>query len=145
MATEPVILTEDQLKAKAERELKKVGKMEMELSELQMALSENPQFVKFLEFQKAVADKTTEVKKNLETQMIDNGIKSLTIDSYGKITIVERQDIAVTDESKLPKKYFVKTINKKALNDDYKLTGELLEGTEQKITRFIKMTPKKEK
>lgn len=140
----PVKLTEDELKAKAAKELAKVEKLEVQLNELEMVLSKDPQFVKFMQFQKAVADKSNEVKKNLERQMIDSNIKSITVDAWGKITIVERQDVKVLDEAVLPKKFLKKSVDSKKLNDHYKLTGELPDGTEVKITQFIKMTPKKE-
>lgn len=140
-----VKLTEDELKAKAAKELNKVAKLETQLNEVQLALSSDERFVNFLNLQKAVIDKGEELKKNLEKQMIDNGIKSIDIDSYGKITIVDRQDVKVVDESLLPRKFFKKSIDQAKLNQEYKLKEKLPEGTEINKIQYIKMTPKKEK
>lgn len=145
MSEEVKKLTEEELKAQAARKLNQVARLETEAKELEMVLSENPQFVKFLQVQKAFADKSAEVKKNLEAQMIASKIKSITIDAWGKITIVEREDIKVVDEDKLPKKFFKKQVDQKLLNDTVKMTNVLPEGTKRHVTKYIKMTPKKEK
>jgi hypothetical protein len=134
--TEVKILTEDELKKKANREIAKLHGMELQMSELQLALSENPQFVKFMQFQKEFSDKSSEVFKKLEEQMIASGIKSVKGD-WGYLTIAERTDIKVIDETKLPKKFFKKQVDSKKLNEAVKLSGKLPEGTEKKITKYL--------
>lgn len=138
------VLTEDELKQIAGTELATVNSLENELSELQLALSENPQFINFLNLQKAVADKTVEVKKKLEKQMIESGVKSITVDNYGKITIVDGKSWKY-DQDVLPRKFIKKAIDTTAINQHYQLTGKLPKGATFTPNKYIQLTPKKEK
>lgn len=161
------VLSEEELKQKATKDLAKVQKMEVQLSELELVLAGDERFQNFLRLQKAVSDKSTEVKKNLEKQMIDNNIKSITLDGWGKITIVERKDIKVVNVNKVPKRFLkyiiagaeIKAIEEElgrkviveskeadlsSIKDHAKLAGKVPNGAEEKVTQYIKMTPKKE-
>ncbi len=134
--TEVKILTEDEIKKKATREITKLHGMEVQMSELQLALAENPQFVKFMQFQKAFNEKSAELFKNLEEQMIASGVKNVKGD-WGYLTIAERTDVKVIDESLLPKKFFKKQVDSKKLNEHVKLSGVLPEGTEKKVIKYL--------
>jgi hypothetical protein len=165
--TQVEVLSEEELRQKAAKDLAKVQKMEVQLSELEMVLAGDERFQNFLRLQKAVNDKSAEVKKSLEKQMIENNIKSITLDSWGKITIVERKDIKVVNVNKVPKKFLkyvvsgeeIKAIEDRlgrkveieskeadlpSIKDHAKLSGKVPKGAEEKVTQFIKMTPKKE-
>lgn len=135
-ATEVKILTEDELKKKAERGIARLQGMELQMSELEAALSSNPQFVQFMQFQKAFNDKSAELFKNLEEQMIVSRVKSVK-GEWGYVTIAERTDIKVVDEDKLPKKFFKRQVDQKKLNDYVKLSDDLPEGTEKKTVKYL--------
>lgn len=168
MGKEVKKVTEDELKQVALAELNEVSVLETEVNELQMALTANPQFTRFLELQKQVAKKTTEVKDNLFSQMESNGIKSITLNDWGKITIVEKVSAEVVDLARVNKKYIftqltpddraeieeelghrltvgTKVADQTGLNHAYKLSNKLPAGTQHKVTSYLKLTPKKVK
>lgn len=163
---EPKIYTEDELKVVALNELTAVSTLETEVNELQLALQQNPQFTRFLELQSAVAKKNAEVRTNLFAQMVNNSIKSITLNDWGKITVVETITAKVSEINKVNKKYILtklspedrdklekelghslkvgtKVADQVGLNQQYKLTEKLPAGTEHNISSYLKLTPKK--
>lgn len=144
MSKEEVKLTEEELKEEAKSELATVQTLESQLSELELALSQDERFQNFLTLQKTVADKSREVMKKLETQMIDNGIKSIKIDTWGTLTIVDAKKWTYnTDE--LPKKFIKKAVDTTAINNYFKLSNKLPKGASYEPNQYIKATPKKQK
>ena len=140
----PTVISEEELKAKASVELMQVKDMEMQLSELEMALSNDPTFQNFLNLQKAVADKSKEVLKNLEKQMIENNVKSIKLNDWGTLTIVDGKKWSY-DETVLPKKFIKKVVDTTAINNQLKLTGKVPKGATFVPNYYIKATPKKDK
>lgn len=134
--SEVKVLSQEDLEKKASKELVKLDSLQGKITELELALSSNPQFIEFMKFKKALDQKSSEVFDNIEQQMIDNGIKRIKGD-WGYMTIVETNRVKVVDESKLPRKFFRRQVDVKKLNDHVKLSGELPEGTESYTTKHL--------
>lgn len=143
-ATEVKVLTEDEIKALAARDMGEVEKLQDQAKTLEIALAENPMFIAFMQMQEKVADKKKEVLKNLEQQMIEAGVKSIVLDEFGTITIVDGKSWKY-DENELPRKYFKKAVDTTAINNAFKLTGKLPKGASFTPNQYIKVTPKKKK
>jgi hypothetical protein len=141
---QPVILTEEQLKEKAANELAPVQALEQKVNTLELALAENPQFVEFMKFTKEAADKKAKVLKELEKEMIASQVKSIKLDEFGTLTIVDGKNWKY-DENELPKKFFKKVVDTTAVNNQFKLTGTPPKGASYEPKQYIKVTPKKDK
>ena len=120
------------------KEVTDVMVMEGQVNELQAILSENPAFKQYLDFKKKFEDKSKELWKNVQDQMIENGIKNIKSDDWGSITVAERINLDI-DESKLPDKYFAVTRkpNKKFIADSYKLEKQEPKGVKVSYTKYL--------
>ncbi len=107
-----------------EGEVLDVQKQQQELVQLQEALSENPQFARFVELSKAVNTKMAEVREHIEAVMIpaykegkvDKSIKG----DWGSVTVTERDDFDI-DEADLPPKFFKKVVDTTKIRKTYQL------------------------
>lgn len=72
--------------------------------------------------------------KNVESQMIDNNIKSYK-GEWGSLTIAERLGWETTKD--LPKKFYKKVVDTKKLSDTFRLEGEAPKGATPKYTKYL--------
>ncbi len=140
--TEPKILTEDELKDEASKEIDSLVSLEKKADELQMVLSNNNDFADFLEVSRKIKDKNAEIREKLLSQMVESNVKSVVLDDWGTITVVDSKSWSY-DEELLPKKFIKKVVNTTLVNDTYKLSNKLPKGASFKNKPYIKMTPKK--
>lgn len=103
-----------------------------ELEELQVALSQNEQFTKFMELSKAVNEKMAEVRAHVEAVMVpayqegrvDKTIKGL----WGSVTVTESDKFDI-DEKELPAKFWKKVVDESKVRQTYQLEGKPPKGT----------------
>lgn len=133
------VLTEEELKKKATKEIKSLEKIEGKMNELQLVLADNPQFKQFMEFQANFKTKSAELFKKLEKQMIDAGVTKVEGD-WGYLTIVNRTDYKLVDETAVPEEYKETqvVVNMKKVKEDIELTGEIPEGVEEKHSQYLR-------
>lgn len=108
---------------------------ENKLIELEQSLNANEQFRAYLDFKAEFETKSSQFWKKVETQMIDNKIKSVKGD-WGSLTIAERSNFDI-DEELLPKKFYKKVIDTKLISDTYKLSKKLPKGVNIGYTRYL--------
>jgi hypothetical protein len=109
--------------------------LEKQVADAEQKLLELPEFVRFVQLQKQVQEKTAEVWKAVEANMIANDIKSIKGD-WGSITITERLEFDVDTET-LQKK-FTKTVpDTKKIRDTYRLEGKAPKGTVPRSVKFL--------
>lgn len=140
-----VVLTKEDIEKKAKKELKALQKIDSSMSELQAAMSENPQFQQFLAFQDSFNKKQKDLFKKLEEQMIANGVEKIEItegDLKGSyIRISSRKTWKVVDEELVPKEYKKKVtsiqVDMAQIKEDAELTGEVPEGISLTDTQFL--------
>lgn len=137
-------LSEEKVKELVNPEVEEVRLMERDLTVLETTLSHNPEFKRFLELQKAVAQKSAEVKANVLKVMTANSVKTIEND-WLRVTVVDNLkysgDIDTVDQE------FVKVkreLDGKKIKDHETLYGELPEGVEKENNPYIRMTPKKQ-
>lgn len=132
---------EEAIRKAATKELAKLQTTELKLAELQQQLAMNPQFTQFLALQKQLQEKTDDFWKRIKEEMIANGVKKISGEgldfNWGWITIGETEVIEVTDESKLPRKFFKRQVDTQKLKDHVKLTKMVPEGVTKKVNYKI--------
>lgn len=116
-------------------EIENMKSTEVELQLAEQQLMDNPEFKKFLNLQKAVNEKASEVWKHVEQVMLDNDIKTIK-GEFGSVTLTERQSWDI-DESELPKKFFKRVVDTKRVTDTFRLEGKAPKGCTSKVTKFI--------
>ena len=117
------------------KQIEGVKTLEQNLAIMENEVKLNPQFAKFLEMQKQVNDKASEVWKIVETTMIEHDIKQLKGD-FGTITIAERQNWTI-DEEVLPAKFFKKVVNTTKITDTFRLEGKAPKGCTPSTSKYI--------
>lgn len=123
------------LERKTNRQLVKLHEEEDRLTLLQSELSRNPQFVEFLEVQKQLQKKTDEFWNSVKTQMIDNSIKEINIDTdftSGKLSISYVKGYEAIDIDKVNKKFIVKALDTKKVAAEVEAMGKLPAGIDEK-------------
>lgn len=143
--SETTQLTKEDIEKKAGKELKSLLKIENSMTELQAALAENEQFQQFLAFQDSFNKKQGELFKNLEKQMIENGVEKISIDKGDLkgswIRINSRKTWKITDEDLVPKEYKKKVtliqVDLDQIKEDAELSGEIPKGVEIKETQYL--------
>ena len=125
-----------------ESEVVEILSMEDQLQKLEARLSENSQFKKFIEFQRAVREKSAEVFKDIEDTMIENGIKSVK-GEWGSITIVERTNYS-GDLTQVPSRFIKKVLDTTKVSQSHKLEGKLPKGITTTTTKFLQKRFNKE-
>ena len=117
------------------KQVEEIKKDELILADTEKKLEANPEFKKFLELQKEVNKKASEIWKQVEQEMIDNDIKQIKGD-FGSLTIAERQGWTY-DEEQLPNKFFKKVVDTKKITDTYRLEGKAPKGCEPYTTKYL--------
>lgn len=117
------------------KQVEEIKKDELILANTEKKLEANPEFKKFLELQKEVNKKASEIWKQVEQEMIDNNIKQIKGD-FGSLTITERQGWTY-DEEQLPNKFFKKVVDTKKITDTYRLEGKAPKGCEPYTTKYL--------
>lgn len=137
-------VSEATLEKKAEKEIKALETIENEMTVLQLALADNEQFQKFLQYQEDFNAKSASFFKKLEKEMIDNGIEKINLKSNnGKdyIRITTRNTYKVVDEDLVPEEYKKEVtkveIDMAEIKADAELSGELPEGVELVTSQFL--------
>lgn len=103
-----------------------------ELDDLQVALSQNEQFTRFMELSKAVSTKMAEVRAHVEAVMvpayqegkIDKTIKG----AWGSVTVTEADRFTI-DEKELPAKFWKRVVDESKVRQTYQLEGKPPKGT----------------
>jgi len=134
------------LKTVIESEVSEVFELERSMTEVETELRSNPEFVKFLELQKAVNDKAAEVWKAVGDQFIEaykagKVDKTLKFD-FGTLTVKDINDLTI-DEDQLAPRYFKSVPNTTKIRNDYALDNKLPKGvTVTKKYQFSKTLKK---
>ena len=112
-------------------EIAKIVSGETQLA--QMAAS--PEVQAFLQLQKKVETTATTLWAAVQNEMIAAGIKSVK-GPWGSVTVAERANFDV-DMDELPKRFIVKTADKKKIALEYKLKGVAPAGVEVSHTTYL--------
>lgn len=124
--------------AKKEAEIKatvtEIMAAEQELADAQVALQQIPEFQKYHTMQQELNSKMALFWKTVETEMIDNNIKSIKGD-FGTITVAERLSFDTNDE--LQPKFYKKVVDTKKLADTFRLTGKVPKGATPKYSKYL--------
>jgi hypothetical protein len=117
-----------------EGEVLDVQKQQLELAQLQEALSKNEEFSRFMELTKAVNTKMAEVRKHVEEIMIpaykDGKIDKNIKGDWGSVTVTESDRFEI-DEAELPPKFFKKVVDETKIRATFQLEGKAPKGTKQ--------------
>lgn len=108
---------------------------ETELVDLAQTLNADPKFAMFLQAQKDFNDYQATVWKNIEQQMIDNGIRSIKTDTV-TLTIATRTSYDI-DEEQLPAKFWKKVPDTTKISGTHKLEGKPVKGTTPKEKQYL--------
>ncbi len=137
-------VNEKTLEKKAEKEIKALETIENEMTVLQLALADNEQFQKFLQYQEDFKNKSTSFFKKLEAEMIENNIEKINLKSNdGKdyIRITTRNTYKVADLEAVPEEYKKEVVKIEVdmaeVKADAELSGDLPEGIELVTTQFL--------
>jgi hypothetical protein len=117
-----------------EAEVEDILTLEKTLRATEAELAQNDQFRQFIELQKSFNEKSAEVWKNIERQMIEADIKSIKGD-WGSLTITER--LSFTTSEDLPAKFYKKVVDSKKLADTFRLEGKAPKGAEPRYTKYL--------
>jgi len=134
------------LKKVIEEEVSEVFALERSMTEVETELRLNPDFVKFLELQKIINDKATEVWKQVGEQHIEaykagKVDKTLKFD-FGTLTVKDINELEI-DETELAPRYFKSVPNTTKIRNQYSLEGTLPKGvTVNKKYQFSKSLKK---
>lgn len=110
-----------------------------ELVQLEQELAEIPKFKEFIAKQAQLRDaqsKSSEIWKRIESQMIDNNIKSIKGD-WGSITIAERDNFKASNLELVPRKFIKKTLDTTKISQFYKLEDKLPAGVEHTTSKYL--------
>lgn len=107
-----------------------------ELAIQEQALFSNPEFTAFIDRQKEVNAKLASFWKELESKMIEAGLKSVK-GKWGYVTIADRTDYKVADIELLPPKFIKKVADTDKIKNYYKLEGKLPKGVEMKHSQHL--------
>lgn len=116
-------------------EVQEILALERQVNETESALMQLDAFQAFIKLQKTFKEKSAEVWKTIEKQMLDNDIKSVKGD-WGSLTIAERTDFDI-DPALLPSKFFVKSPDVAKIRGTYKLEGVPPKGTTPKVKKYL--------
>lgn len=122
-----------------ESEVLDVQAQQRELEQLQMALSQNEQFTRFMELTKAVNTKMAEVRAHVEAVMVpayqagqvDKSLKG----DWGSVTVTESDEFDV-DVAALPKELKKTVPDMGKIKDHYHLHGKVPKGATYKGKRY---------
>lgn len=126
-------LSEDQIKALIIPDLENLHSMELELSQLENALSLNPQFKQFIELQKAVNEKDKEIWDKVKETMLKYNSPPIEND-WVRLTTYSVNTLEV-DEKELPRKFTKRAPDTQAINDYLNATGKTIKGV-KKVTSY---------
>lgn len=130
-----------------EDEVLSVQQQQRELEELQLALSKNEQFTRFMELSKAVNDKMAEVRAHIEAVMVpayqEGRVGKSLKGPWGSVTVVESDKFKI-DEEQLPAKFFKKVVDESKVRQTYQLEGKAPKGCEPYKRYSIMMKLKQE-
>lgn len=125
-------MTEDDIKEEAHS----IIALEAGVATLEQELMSDPKFKQFLDMQKAVNAKATELWGQVQQHMIDNNIKNVKGDSWGSLTIVEKVSFAV-DNDLLPKKFTKVVPDNTKISHAFKLEGKPPKGATPKYSYYL--------
>lgn len=118
-----------------EGEVLAVQKQQQELVQLQEALSENPQFARFMELSKAVNTKMAEVRAHIEAVMIPaytaGKIDKKIEGEWGFVTVTEGTDLDI-DLDALPAKFVKKVADTTRIRKTLELEAKPIKGVTSK-------------
>ena len=106
-----------------------------QLDDTEAELMQDERFKQFIELQRSVNDQAAKVWKNVETQMINNNIKSIKGD-WGTLTIAECLDWNI-DADALPAKFIKKVPDKKKISDTFRIEGKAPKGCEPYTSKYL--------
>lgn len=129
-------IDQETVKKDIDKEVVELITEETKLAQLEQALQESPQFKAFIQAQQDFRDKSSAYWKNVEQQMIDNGIKSVKGD-WGSLTIVERVNLKAPDLTLVPAKFIKKALDTTKVSAYEKLAGELPKGVISTPTQYL--------
>jgi len=116
------------------------GQLSVEVDALETELrTSDPKFQLFIEKQaelRQVQAKNAEIWKKIESDMIENNVKSIKGD-WGYVTIADRTDYVVEDLTLLPAKFIKKVADNSKINSYIKLEGKLPKGVEEKHKQYL--------
>lgn len=109
----------------------------VELEKQSMALTTDPQFIKFLNLKAELDSKVAEARARIQDAMKTTNTKKISGD-WGYITLVERTLFDI-DLDLLPRGYKKIVPDTKKIGDHYKLTGKPIKGTEPKVSTSLRI------
>lgn len=109
--------------------------LERQLEATELELMKLEKFKAFIQLQKTVREKSAEVWKRIEADMIENDIKSIKGD-WGSLTIAERTDFDI-DYEQLQPKFYKKVPDTTKISATYKLENKPPKGTTPKIKKYL--------
>ena len=123
------------VKKVVEGEVLSTQELELQLTNVQNELAQNPKFQEFLSLRTALNNKYAEIRANVEAVMVsayqagdvDKSIKG----DWGSVTVVEKDDFDI-DEKLLPAKFWKKVPDTTLIRKTYQLEGKAPKGTTQK-------------
>lgn len=134
------------LKAKLEKDAEELFEKQNQLALMEKELEQNEQFKNYLNLQSAIKTQDALFRESVKNEMIKYEIPKLKGD-WGSISLVNREDYKVEDESKVPTEYkqekTIIEVDTKQIKEDFILTGILPAGVVIKKSQYIKITPKK--
>lgn len=126
----------DQTQTAIEGEVLDVIKLQDDLAALEAELNANEVFQRFIELQRTFNDRSSEVWKKVEQQMIENNIKSIKGD-WGSLTIAERTNYKAEDLEAVPRKFIKRTLDTTKVGAAAKLEGKLPKGITSSKTQYL--------
>lgn len=125
---------EDKVKNKVE----KFHELETKLAVLEKQLSQNKQFKDFIQLQKQVNAKASEVWSEVAQIMINANKKNVETD-WVKLTIVDKKNLVI-DEDKLADQFMVLVPDTKAINSYIKENKKTPRGVKQVDAPYLRKT-----
>ncbi len=122
--------------ADIQKDVQEVVKLEMELADINNQIANEPKIVKLLQEQKSLNEKIAVFWEAVKNEMIDTGTKSIKGD-WGYVTLVEKDIYKAPDISVIKPKFLKKELDVKKVAEIHKLTGNLPDGIEVSVTRYI--------
>lgn len=111
-----------------------VRAQQLELAQLEEALSKNDQFTRFMELTKAVNTKLADVRRHIEEIMIpayiEKRVEKTIKGDWGSVTVTEGDRFEI-DEKELQAKFFKKVVDEAKIRATFQLEGKAPKGTKQ--------------
>lgn len=117
-------------------QLSKENELAVLEQEVQAAIASLPEVQKLEQARREINAASADFWKDIETKMVDNGIKSVK-GNWGYVTIAERTDYKAEDLSAVPMKFITKVLDTKKVGAFAKLTGKPPKGVTKSTKLYL--------